>query len=110
MLTALARATCCTCEPLGGGVQTLGERTGVCPSQMDVLETTGVGYGCARGLAPKTVKAGAFAACVLLRDGELPGGRRPDFHFCHLPLPALCCCILVRLISFLYGPCGIFVW
>jgi len=56
----------------------------------DVLETQGVGYHSAGGLAPETGKAGASPAAVLLRDREVPGAGRPGFRFSRLPLPALC--------------------
>lgn len=61
------------------------------------------------GLVPESLKAGSSPGSVLLGDGELPGGRQPDFLFSRLPLPSLCCCILVRLTNLLYGACGFFV-
>lgn len=33
------------------------------------------------GLVPESLKAGSSPGSVLLGDGELPGGRQPDFPF-----------------------------
>lgn len=52
----------------------------------DILATLWVDCGSAGALKPQTVKAGA---CVLFRDGQLPGCRWPDFNFSHLPLQQL---------------------